>query len=103
MHVAPRWIGEPASIQGRIYRLWCKLAGRANAPCCAAQTSSPKHRVPDCRRSSALNAQTSQSELSLADAMHQLDPCDRDLRIPEPLAAEHHGVAPLHAPMFLLN
>jgi hypothetical protein len=43
---------------------------------------SPKRRVPDCRRSSALNAQTPQSDLSLADAMHQLDAGDRDRRIP---------------------
>src|SRR6266851_527479 len=91
------------SRNGITYGLWCKLAGRANAPCCAAQTSSPKHRVPDCRRSSAVNAQTSQSELSLADAMHQLDAGDRDRRIPEPLEAEHHRDALLHAPMVLLN
>ena len=38
-------------------------------PVAAVETSSPKHRVPDLRRSSALNAQTSQSELSLPDAV----------------------------------
>src|SRR6266851_8487275 len=67
--------------------LWCKWPSRANASFYAVQTSSPKHRVPDCRRNSALNAQTPQSELSLADAMHQLDAGDRDRRIPEPLEA----------------
>src|SRR5260221_2112245 len=97
-------VQEAISLRRRRFpRLWCKLAGRANAPCCAAQTSSPKHRVPDCRRSSALNAQTPQSELSLADAMHQLDARNRDRRIPEPLEAEHHSNALLHAPMVLLN
>ena len=38
-------------------------------PFAAVETSSPKHRVPDLRRSLALNAQTSQSELSLPDAV----------------------------------
>jgi hypothetical protein len=60
------------------------LAG-ASAPCCCARTSGLKHRVPDCRRNSALAAQTSQCELSLADALHQLDAGDGDGRIPEPL------------------
>src|SRR5258708_3295456 len=64
-----------------------QMAVTSNAPFYAVQTSSPKHRVPDCRRSSALNAQTPQSELSLADAMHQLDAGDRDRRIPEVLEA----------------
>ncbi len=68
-------------------RLWCKWPSRANAPFYAVQTSSRKHRVPDCRRSSALNAQPCQCELSLADAVHQLDAGDRDRRIPEPLEA----------------
>src|SRR5258708_2819339 len=86
-----------------LVRLWCKWPSRANAPLYAVQTSSPKHRVPDCRRSSALNGQTPQSELSLADAMHQLDAGDRDRRIPEPLEAEHHCNALLHAPMVLLD
>src|ERR1700758_3973740 len=72
-------------------------------PCRAVQTLGLEHRVPDCRRSSALNAQRSQSELSLADAMHQLDADDRDRRIPEFLEPEHHGDALLHAPMVLLN
>src|SRR5260370_34006451 len=83
--------------------LWCKWSSRANAPFYAVQTTSPKHRVPDCRRSSALNGQTPQSELSLADAMHQLDARNRDRRIPEPLESEHHSNALLHAPMVLLD
>jgi hypothetical protein len=63
--------------------LRCKWPSRANAPFYAVRASSPKHRIPGCGRSSAVNAQTSQSELSLADAMHQLDAGDRDRRIPE--------------------
>jgi transposase-like protein len=79
------------------------LPPRSKAPYCGMQTSRPKHRVPDCRRSSALNAQTPQPELSLADPMHQLDAGDRERRILEPLEAEHHSNALLHAPMVLLN
>jgi len=44
----------------------------------------------------------SQSKLSLPDAMQQLDAGDRDRRICEPLEAEHHSDALLHAPMVLL-
>ena len=76
---------------------------RASAPCCAGQTSSLKHRIPDCRRNSALATETSQCELSLADAMHQLDAGDRDRRIHEPLEAQCYSNALLHAPMVLLN
>src|SRR5258708_31137270 len=86
-----------------LVRLWCKWPSRANAPLYAVQTSSPKHRVPDCRRSSALNGQTPQSELSLADAMHQLDAGDRDRGIPEPLEDGHPSNALLPAPMGLLS
>jgi len=35
--------------------------------------------------------------------MHQLDAGDHNGRIPEPLEAEHHSDALLHAPMILLN
>ncbi|MDB5405186.1 MAG: ykoU [Rhodospirillales bacterium] len=83
--------------------LRCKSLARASAPCCALQTSSSKHRVPDCRRNSAVHAETSQSELSLADAVHQLDTRNLDRRFPEPLEAEHHSVALLHDSMILLN
>jgi len=38
-------------------------------PLAAVETSSTKHRVPNLRRRLALNAQTSQCELSLPDAM----------------------------------
>jgi len=54
------------------------------------------------RCSFALNAETSQSELPLPDAVQQLDAGDRDCRICEPLKAEHHRDALLHAPMVLL-
>src|SRR5260370_19404267 len=92
-------IGEDALDEG----LWCKWPSRANAPFYAVQTLSPKYRVPDCMRSSALNAQTPQSELSLADAMHQLDAGNRGRRILEVLEACHHSDALLDAPMVLLN
>ena len=49
-----------------------------------------------------MSAETSQSELSLPDAVQQLDAGDRDRRIPESLEAEHHSDALLHAPMVLL-
>jgi hypothetical protein len=47
-------------------------------------------------------AATSQCELSLPDAVQQLDAGDRDRRIPESLEAEHHSDALLHTPMVLL-
>jgi len=72
-------------------------------PCWPALPAGTEHRVADCRRSSTLNAQTSQSELSLADAMHQLDAGDRDRRIPEHLEPEHRHCALLHTSMVLLN
>src|SRR6202030_862932 len=49
-----------------------------------AELHAPRIRVPDCRRSLALNAQTCQTcqiELSPADAVHQIDVGDRDRRI----------------------
>src|SRR5258708_24237649 len=103
MPLAPAVEIPPLRLPCRFRRLRCKWPSRANAPFYAVRTSSPKHRIPGCRRSSAVNAQTSQSELSLADAMHQLDAGDRDRRIPEPLEAEHHSNALLHAPLVLLN
>ncbi len=47
---------------------WALTSKRAS-PFCAVETSSPKHGVPDLRRRLALNAQPSQSELSLSDAL----------------------------------
>ncbi|SDR54815.1 Porin subfamily protein [Rhizobiales bacterium GAS191] len=41
-----------------------------------------------------MNVKTSKSELSLTDAMHQLNAGDRDRRIREPLEAEHHSGDP---------
>ena len=51
--------------------------------------SSPKHRIPDCRRDSALNAQTSDCELAFANAMHHFDAGNRERRIPELLEPKH--------------
>ena len=45
-----------------------QIAGTSRRSFFAVQSSGPKHRVPDGRCSLALNAETSQSELSLADA-----------------------------------
>ena len=49
------------------------------------------------------NAETSQSELPLPNAVQQLDAGDRDRRIAEPLETEHPGDALLHALMVLLD
>src|SRR5690349_24877063 len=65
--------------------------------------SGSKHCVPDCRCSSILNAETSQFELSLPNAVQQIDAGDRDRCIAEPLETEHHRNALLHAPMVLLD
>jgi len=56
-------------------------------PVRAVENSSPKYGVPDLRRSLALNAQTSQSELSLPDTVQELDAGDRDRRVPKFLEA----------------
>src|ERR1700747_2937326 len=65
--------------------------------------SGSKHCVPDCRCSSILNAETLHFELSLPNAVQQLDAGDGDRWIAEPLEAEHHSNALLHAPMVLLD
>jgi hypothetical protein len=48
-----------------------------------------------------LDAQTSQSELSLADAMHQFDTGDRNRRGREALEAQHRRDSLFHALMVL--
>jgi hypothetical protein len=50
-----------------------------------------------------LNRQTAQSELALANAVHQLNAGERDRRVPEALEAQHHSDTLLHAPTVLLN
>ena len=62
-----------------------------------------EHGIPHCRRKSTLDTQTSQSELSLADAMHQFDTGDRNRRGREALEAQHRGNSLFHAPMVLLD
>ena len=47
-----------------------------------------EHGIPHCRRKSTLDSQTSQSELSLADAMHQFDTGDRNRRGREALGCQ---------------
>ena len=46
-----------------------------------------RHGIPHCRRKSTLDTRTSQSESSLADAMHQFDTGDRNRRGREALEA----------------
>ena len=86
---------------------WAALVQIASAPesvpCCAVETSSLEHGIPHCRRKSTLDTQTSQSELSLADAMHQFDTGDRNRRGREALEAQHRGDSLFHAPMVLLD
>jgi len=80
-----------------------QIASTGRHSCFGAQSSGLKHRVPDCRCSSTLNAERSQFELSLPNAVQQLDAGDRDRGICEPLEAEHHRDALLNAPMVLLD
>jgi hypothetical protein len=49
----------------------------------AALLSGSEYRVPDSGRSSTLNTEAAQIELSLADAVHQLNASDRDRRVAE--------------------
>ena len=44
--------------------LRCRYPAPGNVACCAIQTSSLEDGIPDCRRNSTLNTQTSRSELS---------------------------------------
>lgn len=48
---------------------------------CGALPSGSQYCVPYCGRSSALNSETPQAELSLTDAMHQFNAGDRDRRV----------------------
>ena len=50
-----------------------------------------------------MNAETSQFELFLPNAVQQFDAGNRDRCIAEPLETEHHGDALLHPPMVLLD
>jgi hypothetical protein len=70
-----------------------------SVPCCTVETSSLEHSIPHCRRKSTLDTQTSQSDLSLADTMHQFDTGDRNRRGREALEAQHRGDSLFHAPM----
>ena len=69
---------------------------------CASLPSGSEYCVPDFGRSSALNTQTLQAELSFADAVHQFNTGDRDHCIAELLEPEHHSNALLDASMVLL-
>jgi hypothetical protein len=50
-----------------------------------------------------LDRQTAQSELALANAVHQFIAGERDRCVPEALEAQHHSDTLLRAPMVLLN
>ena len=56
---------------GDVSEALVQIAGAGKRPCCTVETSSLEHGIPHCRRKSTLDTQMSQSELSLADAMHQ--------------------------------
>jgi integrase/recombinase XerD len=86
-----------------VLRALVQIAGAGKRPCCTVETSSLEHGIPHCRRKSTLDTQTSQSELSLADAMHQFDAGDRNRRGREALEAQHRGDSLFHAPMVLLD
>src|ERR1019366_8549201 len=65
--------------------------------------SSVEHCVPDFGRSAALDAQGTQSELTLANAMLEFDASDRDGGVVEDLEAEHRSGPRLHASVVLLD
>ena len=70
---------------------------------CAALPSHSEYRVPDPGRSSAVNTQSPQPELSFAYAVHQFNAGDRDRSVAERLEPEHHSNALLDAAMVLFN
>jgi hypothetical protein len=72
-------------------------------PRCRAEISGSDHSVPNCRRSSTLRTQSAQSELSFANAMHQLDTGDRDRGVSKVLEAQHHSDPLLHTSVVLLD
>ena len=69
----------------------------------AALSSHSEYCVPDTGRSSAVNTQSPQIELSFAYAVHQFNAGDRDCRVAELLEPEHHRNALLDATMVLFN
>jgi hypothetical protein len=71
---------DPLLISGGLH-LFVKYADRQSS---LLRPEAPRSRL---QAQLGLNGQMSQSELSLADAMHQLDAGDCDRRIPEPLEA----------------
>ena len=70
---------------------------------CAALPSHSEYRVPDSGRSSAVDTQSSQPELSFAYAVHQFNAGDRDRRVAELLEPQHDRNALLDAAMVLFN
>jgi hypothetical protein len=65
----------------------------------AALPSHSEDCVPDSGRSSALNTESTQPELSFAYAVHQFNAGDRDRRVAELLEPQHDRNALLDAAM----
>lgn len=72
-----------ASLAGYGEWVWCKQATRTRTSLKRRATSGPEHDVPDFGHCSAQNTETSQAELPLADAVHELNARDRGRRMPE--------------------
>jgi hypothetical protein len=60
-------------------------------------------RIPNARRSGIFEVERCEIELTLANAMHQLDACNRGCGAPEPLEAKHDLRPRLDVAMVLLN
>ena len=59
--------------------------------------------IPDGGRCGVLDPESAKVELPLANAMHQLDACNRSCGAPEPLKAKHDLRPRLNVAMVLLN
>jgi hypothetical protein len=60
-------------------------------------------RIPNDRRSGTFEVERCEIELTLANAMHQLDACHRSCGSPEPLKTKHDLRPILIVAMVLLN
>ena len=69
----------------------------------AALPSGTEYRVPYCGRSSALNTETPQAELSLTNTVHQLNAGNRDGGVAKLLESQHRSDALLDAAVVLFN
>jgi len=60
-------------------------------------------RIPNDWRSGTFEVERCEIKLTLANAMHQLDACNRSCGAPEPLKAKHDLRPRLNVAMVLLN